>query len=73
MMQDTEKPTFEQMWKFIEERLAPRGTLPDKASIDYRQASQIYAVLLAEEMMFREMAQVALLKREAEKIKNACE
>lgn len=70
--QDTDKPTFEDMWKFIRERLAPRGTLPDKASLDYKQALELYSILLVEDMMVREMVQVALLKREAEKVKNTC-
>ncbi|GEM_PF-2342297 len=72
MMANTDKPTFEEMWKFMSARLASRGALPDKASLDYRQAFEIYSILLVEEMMFREMVQVALLKREADKVKNTC-
>lgn len=70
MMFDAQKPTFEEMWKFMKERLAARGKIPDKASLDYKQASEIYTVLLAEEMMFREMVQVAILRKETDTIKN---
>ncbi|MDE1863474.1 MAG: hypothetical protein KGI33_11270 [Thaumarchaeota archaeon] len=58
------------MWSFIQRRLTLRGSVPDKASIDYRQAREIYAVLHAEEMLFREMAQIAILKWETDAIKN---
>lgn len=71
MMYDAQRPTFEEIWSFMKERLPARGGMPDKASIDYKQASEIYAALLAEEMMFREMVQIAIFRREARAIKNS--
>ena len=52
------------MWSFIQERLTARGSVPDKASMDYNQVREIYAILQAEERLFREMAQIAFLKKE---------
>lgn len=64
-----ERPTFEEMWRFIGNRLRPRGSLPDKASLDYKQAFELYTVLLSEDMMFRELAQIALLRKETSLLK----
>lgn len=69
MTLETQNPTFEMMWKFIGERLSPRGRLPDKASLDYKQAFELYSILLAEEMMFREMAQIAIFRAETTVLK----
>ncbi len=70
MTLETPNPSFEKMWKFIGERLGPRGRMPDKASLDYKQAFELYSILLAEDMMFREMAQIVILRKETKILKN---
>ena len=69
MTLETQNPTFENMWKFIGEKLVLRGKMPDKASLDYKQAFELYTILLAEDMMFREMAQIAILRKETDILK----
>ncbi len=70
-MQERTKPTLEEMWKFIGEILVPHGKMPGKASLDYNQVCEMYASLVASDMMFRELVQVAILKKETDKMKNA--
>lgn len=70
MAQGKPKPTLEEMWRFIEEILAPLGKMPDKASMDYKQVLEMYTSLVSADMMFRELVQVALLKKETSEIKS---
>jgi len=63
-MQNRTEPSFEEMWKFIGEILLPLGKLPDKASMDYNQVREMYSSLITADMMFRELVQIAILKKE---------
>ncbi|MDE1765088.1 MAG: hypothetical protein KGI27_02315 [Thaumarchaeota archaeon] len=71
MTQDQSKPTLEKMWKFIGDILAPLGKMPDKASMDYNQVLELYSSLATADMMFRELVQIAIFKKETTGIKNA--
>lgn len=64
-------PPLDDMRRFIEDRLTPRGTMPDRARLGYNQVLELYSGLLVEEMIFREMMQVAILRNEIRSIKNA--
>ena len=70
MIGDRAEPSFEEMWKFIGEILLPLGKMPDKASMDYNQVREMYSSLITADMMFRELVQVAILKKETSEIKN---
>lgn len=70
MTQDKARPSFEEMWKFIEEILLPLGKMPDKASMDYNQVCEMYTSLVTADMVFRELVQSAILKKETSEIKN---
>lgn len=63
-MQNRTEPSFEEMWRFIGEILLPLGKLPDKASMDYNQVREMYSSLITADMMFRELVQIAILKKE---------
>lgn len=63
-------PTPEEMWKFIGDILIPFDLMPDKASMDYRQVQELYTSLVASDMMFRDLVQIAILKKETAIIRN---
>lgn len=70
MAQYRQRPSLDEMRRFIEEKLEPVGRMPDRASLDYNQVLEMYSGLLAEEMMFREFVQIAILRNKTNTIKN---
>ncbi|MDE1830102.1 MAG: hypothetical protein KGI25_07250 [Thaumarchaeota archaeon] len=70
MTQFGQKPPLDEMRRFIEERLEPIGKMPDKSRLNYNQVLEMYSGLLAEEMMFREFVQIAILKNQTNAMKN---
>lgn len=55
---------LEDMWKFIESVLVPYGLMPEKTNMSDEQVMELYVQLLTADMLFRELEQVALLKKD---------
>ena len=70
MTHGEQRPPLEEMRKFIEERTEPMGRMSDRTRMDYNQVFEMYSGLLAEEMMFREFVQVAILRNQTNLMKN---
>lgn len=62
MMERPRALTSEGMWKIIGDILIPYGLMPDKASMDYKEVRQLYADLVTVDTMFRDLAQIIILK-----------
>jgi len=62
MMENREALTSEEMWKIIGDILIPYELMPDKASMDYKEVRQLYADLVTVDTMFRDLAQIIILK-----------
>ncbi len=64
-----QKQSLDEMWKFIDELMRPNELVPDKSSLTYDQVYSIYAKLYQIDEVFREIAQIKILKKglEAEK------
>ncbi len=63
-------PTSEEMWRFIGDILIPLEVMPDKASMDYKQVHKLYTHLVRADMTFRDLIQIAILKKETAAIQN---
>ncbi|MGI0046833.1 MAG: hypothetical protein ACREBB_06565 [Nitrosotalea sp.] len=68
MTEDQKMLTSEEMWKRIGDILIPLGTMPDKASMDYKQLQELYTSIVAADMTFRDLVQIAILKKETAEI-----
>jgi hypothetical protein len=62
-----EKPSLDEMWKFIDEIMRPNELVPDKSSLTYEQVFSIYSKLYEIDRIFREIAQINMLKKELAK------
>lgn len=62
-----EKPSLDKMWKFIDEIMHPNELVPDKSSLTYEQVFSIYSKLYEIDRIFREIAQINMLKKELAK------
>ncbi|MHB8601025.1 MAG: hypothetical protein ACYC6W_05320 [Nitrosotalea sp.] len=66
----SDKPSFDEMWKFIDSIMRPNELVPDKTILTYEQVFSIYSKLSDIDEMFKEIAQIAILKKELDKINN---
>lgn len=62
MVEDVQK--LEAMWSFIEKVLSPYGLVPQRKDMKYEDVVQLYSELVAVDIMFRELEQIVILKRE---------
>lgn len=62
MIKNPRALTSEEMWKTVGDILIPYGLMPDKASMDYKEVRQLYADLVTVDAMFRDLAQIIILK-----------
>ena len=63
------KRTLEEMWKFIEDILSPYDLVPKKDSMTDDQIITLYLELSQVDELFRQLAQIAFLKKEIDKSK----
>jgi hypothetical protein len=57
------------MWQFIDNIMHPNELIPDKTSLAYEQVFAIYSKLSEIDEMFKEFAQINILKKELDKEK----
>ncbi|MGI0087690.1 MAG: hypothetical protein ACREBI_06980 [Nitrosotalea sp.] len=70
MTEDQRKLTLEEMWEDIGRILIPLGQMPDKASMDEKQVQEFYSNLSAAYTIFKDLVQVAILKKEINTMEN---
>jgi hypothetical protein len=63
------KKTLEEMWKFIEDVLSPYDLVPKRDSMTNDQILTLYSELSEADELFRQLAQIAILKKEIDKSK----
>jgi len=66
----SEKPSLDEMWKFIDEIMRPNELVPDKSLLTYEQVFSIYSKLYEIDRIFREITQINILKKELAKTGN---
>jgi hypothetical protein len=66
----SEKPSLDEMWKFIDEIMRPNELVPDKSLLTYEQVFSIYSKLYEIDRIFREITQINILKKELVKTRN---
>jgi hypothetical protein len=66
----SEKPSLDEMWKFIDEIMRPNELVPDKSLLTYEQVFSIYSKLYEIDRIFREITQINILKKELVKTGN---
>ena len=65
-----DKPFLDEMWQFIDNIMCPNELVPDKTILTYEQVFSVYSKLVEIDEMFKEIAQVAILKKELNKLDN---
>lgn len=65
-----DKPFLDEMWQFIDNIMRPNELVPDKTILTYEQVFSVYSKLVEIDEMFKEIAQVAILKKELNKLDN---
>jgi archaellum component FlaC len=63
------KKTLEEMWKYIEDILSPYDLVPKKDNITNDQILKLYFELSEVDEVFRQLAQIVILKEEVDKLK----
>lgn len=64
------KPPLDEMWKFIDSIICHNERIPDKTILTYEQVFSVYSKLVEIDGMFKEIAQIAILKKELDKQEN---
>ncbi|HET7336440.1 MAG TPA: hypothetical protein VFJ23_00935 [Candidatus Nitrosotalea sp.] len=57
------KPSLEEMWTFIDHIMRPHELIPDKTILTYEQVFSVYSKLSDIDEMFKEIAQIRILKK----------
>ncbi|MDE1767695.1 MAG: hypothetical protein KGI27_15700, partial [Thaumarchaeota archaeon] len=52
--------TLDDMWEFIDSILIPLGLMPEKANLTEEQVIKLYDELVAADMQFKELEQIAV-------------
>lgn len=63
------KPTLDEMWKLIDGLMYSNKLVPDRTVLTYEQVFFIYSKLSDIDEMFREIAQISILRKELSKEK----
>lgn len=63
-------PSLEEMWKFIDKLMYPNELVPDRSTLTYEQVFSIYTKMAEIDEMFKEIAQINILKKELNKEKS---
>lgn len=64
------KPSLDEMWKFIDGLMRPNELVPDRSILTYEQVFTIYSKLADIDEMFKEIAQIRILRKELNKEKS---
>lgn len=64
------KPSLDEMWKFIDGLMRPNELVPDRTILTYEQVFTIYSKLADIDEMFKEIAQIRILRKELNKEKS---
>ena len=64
------KPSLDEMWKFIDSLMHPNELVPDRSILTYEQVFFIYSKLADIDEMFKEIAQISILRKELDKEKS---
>ena len=65
------KPSLDEMWDFIDRIMRPNDLVPDKTVLTYEQVFSVYSKLSDIDEMFKEVAQVRMLKKALEEEKRS--
>lgn len=57
------------MLEFIESILIPFGVMPEKTNLTEEQIVKLYAELVAVDILFKELEQIAVLKKDLDDLK----
>ena len=61
--------TIDDMWEFIASILIPFGLMFEKADLAEEQVVKLYTELVAVDMLFKELEQIAVLKKDLDGFK----
>ena len=64
------KPTLDEMWHFIDNIMRPHELVPDRSALTYEQVFSVYSKLCEIDEMFKEFAQIEMLKKAVEEEKS---
>jgi len=70
VIDEKNKPSIDEMWHFIDNILRPTEIIPDKTSLTYEQVFSVYSKLCEIDEMFKEFAQIEMLKKAVEEEKS---
>ena len=70
VIDEKNKPSLDEMWHFIDNILRPTEIIPDKTSLTYEQVFSVYSKLCEIDEMFKEFAQIEMLKKAVEEEKS---
>lgn len=69
-MVTSSKPSLNEMWKFIDNVMRPSELVPDKTILTYEQVFSVYSKLVEIDELFKEIAQIAILKKGLDELNN---
>jgi hypothetical protein len=70
VIDEENKPSLDEMWHFIDNILRPTEIIPDKTSLTCEQVFSVYSKLCEIDEMFKEFAQIEMLKKAVEEEKS---
>ena len=59
-----EKPTLDEMWRFIDNIMRPNKLVPDRSTLSYEEVFSVYSKLCEIDVMFRDIEQIKIFKKE---------
>ena len=70
MVNNNHTPSLENMWKFIDKIIRPNELILDRTNFTYEQVFSIYSKMTEIDEMFKEIAQINILRKELNKEKS---
>ena len=70
-MVTSDKPSLDEMWQFIDNIMCPNELVPDKTILSYEQVFSVYSKLVEIDEIFKEVAQITILRKELDKLDNS--
>ena len=58
-----EKPTLDEMWRFIDNIMRPNKLVPDRSTLSYEEVFSVYSKLCEIDVMFRDIEQIKIFKK----------
>lgn len=69
-MVTSSEPSLDEMWGFIDNIMHPNELVPDKTILTYEQVFSVYSKLVEIDELFKEIAQIAILKKGLDELNN---